>query len=319
MSAEQNKPVFLCEVCQVFCSSALHLSDHIGGVKHRNVVKEESPDVLTNLQRLQYFLDTYLKEEPMIGLEYVVESYRYGSYSYKCNLCDTQTPRGTAVLHLSGAKHRKAYLERHHPQLILNQQNYSKRTEYTEHMKAIALHVQCTYGRKRIVELLDPVGAPPKTSSKKLNQLQDFKTNDDFMDYLRKFEIKNDGDASFIQQITKNCTDALIKYREAQTKMQASSTLPSNSDPKSNKNPSGMAHLSSINLHKECLTPAQIPPIFQTKTEATDAFFKSIKNMDVSEVIVVLQRITATNPAFRGINIPSLMKYLQDTGRLKNS
>ncbi|XP_073443938.1 uncharacterized protein [Dendrobates tinctorius] len=263
MSAGQKKSIFYCDVCQIFCSSAIHLSDHIGGVKHRNAVKQDNPELSANLQRLQYFLDTYLKDEPMIGLEYVVEYFKNGSYSYKCNVCDTESSKSTAALHLTGAKHRKAYL--------------------------------------------------------KLNQLEVFKTNDDFMDYLRNFEIKNDGDASFIQRITKNFTDALIKYREEQTKTQASSTLPSNSDPESNKNPSDKTYLSSINLQKECLTPAQIPAIFQNQSETTDEFFKIIKNMDVSEVVVILKRITATNPEFQGINIPSLIKYLQDTRRLKNS
>ncbi|XP_073443937.1 uncharacterized protein [Dendrobates tinctorius] len=281
MSAGQKKSIFYCDVCQIFCSSAIHLSDHIGGVKHRNAVKQDNPELSANLQRLQYFLDTYLKDEPMIGLEYVVEYFKNGSYSYKCNVCDTESSKSTAALHLTGAKHRKAYLEKHHPEL-LTEQKYNKRAEFTEHMKAIALQVQCKYGRKRIAEVLDPIEASIKSSTK-LNQLEVFKTNDDFMDYL------------------------------------ASSTLPSNSDPESNKNPSDKTYLSSINLQKECLTPAQIPAIFQNQSETTDEFFKIIKNMDVSEVVVILKRITATNPEFQGINIPSLIKYLQDTRRLKNS
>ncbi|XP_073443939.1 uncharacterized protein [Dendrobates tinctorius] len=263
MSAGQKKSIFYCDVCQIFCSSAIHLSDHIGGVKHRNAVKQDNPELSANLQRLQYFLDTYLKDEPMIGLEYVVEYFKNGSYSYKCNVCDTESSKSTAALHLTGAKHRKAYLEKHHPEL-LTEQKYNKRAEFTEHMKAIALQVQCKYGRKRIAEVLDPIEASIKSST-------------------------------------------------------ASSTLPSNSDPESNKNPSDKTYLSSINLQKECLTPAQIPAIFQNQSETTDEFFKIIKNMDVSEVVVILKRITATNPEFQGINIPSLIKYLQDTRRLKNS
>ncbi|KAM4028047.1 uncharacterized protein ACNLHF_023572 isoform 3-T7 [Anomaloglossus baeobatrachus] len=358
MSAKKNKPIYVCDVCHVFCSSASHLSDHIGGLEHRNAVKGESPEFLANLQRLEYFLETFLKEEPMIGLEYVVEYLRNGLYSYKCLLCDTETPRGTTIWHLSGKKHIKAYLERHHPELILKLNIFSKKSEYTQQIKTIALNVQRTYGRKHILQVSDdqnergdgsnPPEAPKKSSiatpkvipplkesqqsasqgtssiesiigtSEKLNQL-DFKTNNDFLDYLRRFEIKNDGDAAFIQQITKNCTEALMKYREEQRKPQASSTLPSNNDPHSNKKPSDEANLSSISSPKECRTSAPILPIFQNTSDATEAFFKSIKNMNVSDVIVVLKRIAATNPAFRGINIPSLIKYLQDTGRLKNS
>ncbi|XP_044149903.1 uncharacterized protein LOC122938453 [Bufo gargarizans] len=338
MSAEQNKPLYVCEVCQVFCSSALHLSDHIGGSKHRNAIKGETPEFIANLQRLQYFIDHFLKDEPMIGLEYVVECLKNGAYSYSCLLCNTQTPRGTTILHLCGAKHRKAYLEKHHPELYSSmvRQQFSKKTEFTQQMKAIALQVERMYGRKNISIEADAQnekeadanqskvssnliteensqlkGISHQISSErnsgigriiekteKSNRLEAFKTNNDFLDYLRTFEIKNDGDASFIQQITKNCTNALMKFREDQTKTQVSSTVTNN---------------------KKSFTSAQTPPIFQNTCEATEAFFNSIKNMNASEVVGILKQIAATNPAFRGINIPSLIKYLQETGRLKTS
>ncbi|XP_056376840.1 uncharacterized protein LOC130273676 [Hyla sarda] len=343
MSAEQNKPLFVCEVCQVFCSSALHFSDHIGGIKHRNAVKEESPELLENIQRLQYFLDTFLTDEPMLGLEYIVEHCRNGTYSYKCLLCETQTPRGTTILHLCGSKHRIVYLKKHHPELVVNQLHFSKRSEYTQQLKLIASQVEKMHGRKRILQdateinegkagpnpakvpkmssTLFPEELPPPkgvlhrispanksvienimVNTEKLNQLMDFTTNNDFLNYLRSFQIKNDGDASFVQQITKNCTKALLKFREEQTKTQVFSTVASNTDSK-NDNSSDKA----------------IPPMFQNTSDATDAFFNSIKNMNASEVIVILKKIAATNPAFRDINIPSLIKHLQETGRLKSS
>ncbi|XP_066435328.1 uncharacterized protein [Eleutherodactylus coqui] len=356
MSKKRKKPSHVCEVCHVFCSSALHLSDHIGGSKHRKAVSEESPEFLANLQRLEYFLDTYLKDEPMIGLEYIVEFPNDGMYTYKCLLCDTQTPRGTTILHLCGSKHRRAYLEKHHPNLVVLKKNYSKRSQYTYEIKTAALQVERLHGRKRILdaenkkedgpmpakipkmpsrvtpEELPPLkGASQQVSSEcksgkenvivkteKTNQLSDFTTNNEFLDYLRSFEIRSDGDASFIQTITKNCTKALMKYREEQTNAQVSSTMTSNGDPKNNQNPSDKANFSTMNSPKESSASAQIPPIFQKSCDATEVFFNSIKNMDTSEVVNILNKIAATNPAFRGINIPSLIKYLQETGRLKN-
>eukprot|EP00079_Xenopus_tropicalis_P026902 XP_012820962.1 PREDICTED: uncharacterized protein LOC100486588 isoform X2 [Xenopus tropicalis] len=53
------------------------------------------------------------------------------------------------------------------------------------------------------------------------------------------------------------------------------------------------------------------------KNEATATFFATIKNMEVSDVISTLNAIAAKNPAFRGIHVPSLVKYLKDTGKLK--
>ncbi|MEE6513110.1 hypothetical protein FKM82_020570 [Ascaphus truei] len=60
------------------------------------------------------------------------------------------------------------------------------------------------------------------------------------------------------------------------------------------------------------------PPGFPlAKDKATANFFASIKNMEVPEVIATLNNIAATNPAFRGIHVPSLIRYLTESGRLK--
>lgn len=154
--------------------------------------------------------------------------------------------------------------------------------------------------------------------TEKLNQSEDFKSNVDFLDYLRSYEIKNRRDASFIHRITRNCTKALMTFREEQTKIQIS-YKESNSDPKNDINRSDRAECSSINSPKKCSTAAHIPPIFQNRSQATEQFFKSIKNMNATEVIGVLKKIATSNPAFQGIHIPSIMKYLQETGRLKKS
>ncbi|XP_075682923.1 uncharacterized protein LOC142651754 isoform X2 [Rhinoderma darwinii] len=294
----------------------------------------------------------------MIGLEYIVEYLRNDLYLYKCLLCDTQTARGTTILHLCGIKHRKAYLEKHHPELLIKQQQFSKRSKYTKQMKALALQVERMYGRKHIFqadeqnekeacpelknpkmsstvnpeELVQLKGESQQISSEHISdleniivkteiqdQLEDFKANDDFLDYLRSFEIKNDRDASFIQEITKNCTNALMTFREEQTNTQVSSTIASSSHSKNIKNLSDKADFSTMSSQEKCFTSAQIPPMFQNTCEATETFFSSIKNMNASEVIEILKKIAATSPAFRGINIPSLIKYLKETGRLKNA
>lgn len=52
--------------------------------------------------------------------------------------------------------------------------------------------------------------------------------------------------------------------------------------------------------------------------ETTAKFFDSIKNTDISEVIATLNRITTTNPAFKGVHVPTLIKHLGDTGKLKS-
>ncbi|MEE6513058.1 hypothetical protein FKM82_020497 [Ascaphus truei] len=58
------------------------------------------------------------------------------------------------------------------------------------------------------------------------------------------------------------------------------------------------------------------PPGFPLPKDEAN-FFASIKNMEVPEVMATLNNIAATNPAFRGIHVPSLMRHLSESGRLK--
>ncbi|XP_075068833.1 uncharacterized protein LOC142158612 isoform X3 [Mixophyes fleayi] len=62
-----------------------------------------------------------------------------------------------------------------------------------------------------------------------------------------------------------------------------------------------------------------LPGLPMANDDITAKFFESIKTMDVSEVISSLNSLTASNPAFKGINVPSLVRYLTETGKLKSS
>ncbi|XP_018123141.1 uncharacterized protein LOC108719050 isoform X7 [Xenopus laevis] len=137
----------------------------------------------------------------------------------------------------------------------------------------------------------------------------------------KMFEIHNDEDASFICKIAKNFTTALVSYQEQEKKMKASQPSSDKSNQEHSKKPSADKTVSSpltssSSVFRETSSnPQSVPPT----NDATEVFFNSIKNMEASEVVGVFQKIAATNPAFKGIDIPSLMKYLQETGKLKNS
>ncbi|XP_077125654.1 uncharacterized protein LOC143782267 [Ranitomeya variabilis] len=66
--------------------------------------------------------------------------------------------------------------------------------------------------------------------------------------------------------------------------------------------------------------PGPAPPVFPIpKDDIVKTFFESIKNMEVAEVVTTLNKITTTNPAFKGIHVPSLVRYLTETGKLKSA
>ncbi|XP_030060862.1 uncharacterized protein LOC115471274 isoform X2 [Microcaecilia unicolor] len=70
-------------------------------------------------------------------------------------------------------------------------------------------------------------------------------------------------------------------------------------------------------------TPGNIPFAFpnasKDKNEAMSEFFNSIKDMEVSEVTATLNQIASTNPAFRGIDVSSVIRILVESGRLKSA
>uniref|UniRef100_A0A8C8RI13 C2H2-type domain-containing protein n=1 Tax=Pelusios castaneus TaxID=367368 RepID=A0A8C8RI13_9SAUR len=53
------------------------------------------------------------------------------------------------------------------------------------------------------------------------------------------------------------------------------------------------------------------------ENDVTTEFFNSVRNMGVAEVTATLQKIVATNPAFRGIDIPNVIKMLTESGTLR--
>lgn len=53
------------------------------------------------------------------------------------------------------------------------------------------------------------------------------------------------------------------------------------------------------------------------ENDVTTEFFNSVRNMDAAEVTATLQKIAATNPAFRGIDIPNVIRILTESGTLR--
>ncbi|XP_038626245.1 uncharacterized protein LOC119948816 isoform X3 [Tachyglossus aculeatus] len=59
-----------------------------------------------------------------------------------------------------------------------------------------------------------------------------------------------------------------------------------------------------------------LPP-FSEQNDVITEFFNSIRNMDVIEVTDTLQKIATTNPAFKEIDIPNVIRILTESGTLK--
>uniref|UniRef100_A0A8D0BXW0 U1-type domain-containing protein n=1 Tax=Salvator merianae TaxID=96440 RepID=A0A8D0BXW0_SALMN len=59
-------------------------------------------------------------------------------------------------------------------------------------------------------------------------------------------------------------------------------------------------------------------PVIPTDSDVVAKFLNSIKNMDIDEVADTLYKIAASNPTFRGMDVPSVLKVLAENGNLKS-
>ncbi|XP_063182416.1 uncharacterized protein LOC134511810 isoform X1 [Chroicocephalus ridibundus] len=179
--AEIKKQVnpFYCNICKIWCASALNLQTHFLGFKHKTVeealkahgiVKAASgsgeqvktpvklPDyVQTEPERfhgqtLEEQLNTCKDSEPALGLNYIVEYRSKDNFTflYECQLCHCKTGLSNMFMHVCGSKHRLAYLKRHYPEIAESDEVKGKGSELNRKVRQVALTIEKKEGRKQI-------------------------------------------------------------------------------------------------------------------------------------------------------------------------
>lgn len=426
MEAENKRK---CRICNVCCSSIVQLCEHVTGNKHKMKLGIAAPHQVKRLGTMQLFLDMHMKGEPILGLEYIVETLVDSVYAYNCQLCEVQGDWRKLVGHIVDTDHMTCYVDKHHPELSLGDKSFSRKGEHLRALREITKKILKITGRKTIqahkrdpadlsasdIAEVDELSADsPSKSDDEKNESADspkeesaaearrrvarkraplrnkidsatalkvarlsvaarrngalaakrallrdreepreyerepnwtvsiqeleFRRNQDLLSYLRNYKIESDGDAHYIQQIVRNCTEALWRFREQQAREEGiqSAPPPPRSHPappapygyagwnrpegpcfpvsRMDPYPSGSQSHAPMPRQPSYAVRSPFPP---SASAATEIFFNSIKNMEEGEVVNVFHKIAATNPAFRGINIPSVIQYLKDTGRLK--
>ncbi|XP_019340707.1 uncharacterized protein LOC102562149 isoform X1 [Alligator mississippiensis] len=124
-----------------------------------------------------------------------------------------------------------------------------------------------------------------------------FTSKDELLGFLQGFEILNEEDASFILKVTQILTDALVEYRQQVAPRKENS-------------------LSVMERNEPQHSSAGFLGTFY-ENDVTAEFLNSVRNMDVDEVTTTLHKIAATNPAFRGIDIPNVIRILTESGNLR--
>ncbi|XP_039945102.1 uncharacterized protein LOC120764942 [Hirundo rustica] len=165
---------------------------------------------------------------------------------------------------------------------------------------------------------------------------EEFTSQEELLGYLQSFEILNEDDATFILKVTQILTNALVEYRQqaasnedqldagynGETALEYSTEQPG---PTSAEIADSDTGYSSSQSAKQFLPVNEVEPqnfsagSMETAYEnnITTEFLNSVRNMNAEEVTATLHKIAASNPAFRGIDIPNVIRILTESGTLR--
>ncbi|XP_064006145.1 uncharacterized protein LOC135178816 [Pogoniulus pusillus] len=167
---------------------------------------------------------------------------------------------------------------------------------------------------------------------------KEFTSQEELLDYLQSFEILNEDDASFILKVTQTLTDALVEYRHQlasnkdllDTECNGEAALEcsieqsdltsadiSDSDTAYSSSQSAKQPL-AVNEDNESQNVSS-GSLGTAHENITTEFLNTVRNMNVEEVTATLHKIAAANPAFRGIDIPKVIRILTESGTLRPS
>ncbi|KAF2975527.1 hypothetical protein EK904_012313 [Melospiza melodia maxima] len=165
---------------------------------------------------------------------------------------------------------------------------------------------------------------------------EEFTSQEELLGYLQSFEILNEDDASFILKVTQTLTNALVEYRqqaasnkdhlgagyngEAALEYSTEQSGPTSadindSDTDYSSSWSAKQFLPANEDEAQNFSSGSLETAYENNI--TTEFLKSVRNMNAEEVTDTLHKIAASNPAFRGIDIPNVIRILTESGTLR--
>ncbi|XP_041264073.1 uncharacterized protein LOC121337806 isoform X1 [Onychostruthus taczanowskii] len=240
--AEPEKNLFYCDVCKIYCMCAISLQSHYRGAKHRKQEKAlrrrtvysssaliQVPmkyRVLRRVKRsftgyitcLKDFMNDPRREEPLIGLEHVVEVRFEGRREprYECRLCGCNSEVAPMIEHLSGYKHRREYISKEFPDKM------RRRPDAKECKVSFFRRIAGELEKSEGLKMYKREGyTRPATSSvlKKKTRWEDKHENDPVrkqkaLEFLETFHITSDSEATLVVRITQELMEALKAFCE---------------------------------------------------------------------------------------------------------
>ncbi|XP_056339521.1 uncharacterized protein LOC130249111 isoform X2 [Oenanthe melanoleuca] len=170
---------------------------------------------------LKDFMNDPSRDEPLIGLEHVVEIRFEGKEDprYECRLCGCHAEVAPMIEHLSGHKHRKEYISKVFPDKIRRRPANGKESKVS-FFKRIAGELEKSEGLKmyKVEGYARP--APSSPLQKKARWEDDYKPENDpvrkqkALEFLETFHITSDSEATLVVHITQGLMEALKAFCE---------------------------------------------------------------------------------------------------------
>ncbi|XP_019395534.1 PREDICTED: uncharacterized protein LOC109313433 [Crocodylus porosus] len=170
---------------------------------------------------LKDFMEDPKREEPLVGLEHVVEIRFAGRREpyYECKLCVFNAQLVPMIGHLSGYKHRRAYVDKEYRDKI-NKIMPTVKEDKVSFFRRIAREIEKTEGLK-MFKTKDYTGPSTSSPSKKKARWENsYKPENDpvwkerALQFLETFRITSDSEATQVVSITQNLTEALRAFCE---------------------------------------------------------------------------------------------------------
>ncbi|XP_044309159.1 uncharacterized protein LOC123035220 isoform X2 [Varanus komodoensis] len=249
-SEKSTTKIYYCEICKVPCMSAMTLQTHFAGIKHKKrerMLKTKCPaetyeepmsvkrPLSKNIRCLKDFMKDPDREEPLIGLEYVTEVRFKGRKEpfYECHLCQFNTEMAPMIEHLTGQRHRKTYLLKHHPDKAKRGANKDKEDK-VRFLRRRAREIEKTEGLKMYKrEGFERPHKPSTAAKKKARFSSSYKPENDpvlrqkALEYMENFEITSDKEATQVISIAQSLSEALKAFCEKKAALKHIRSLPS--------------------------------------------------------------------------------------------
>ncbi|XP_030121698.2 uncharacterized protein [Taeniopygia guttata] len=170
---------------------------------------------------LKDFMNDPRREEPLIGLEHVVEIRFEGRREprYECRLCGCNSEVAPMIEHLSGYKHRREYISKEFPDKMRR-----KPTDVREYKVSFFRRLAGELEKSEGLKMYQMEGCTrPATSSplkKKARWEDDYKHENDpvrkqkALEFLETFHITSDSEATLVVRITQELMEALKAFCE---------------------------------------------------------------------------------------------------------